>query len=151
MQAYHKTKVRFGRSFASVSSLACGLAVKKGGGLGGLARRRGGERETSRKPPPYRPTCDVCSLSLHHSALPAANPPWTASRYCYQPTTTTNTPHTSHLAHNEQASSTNKQPPPRRVSVANGFCLITSPRLLPHFFVACQTPDRVAETTCIRS
>jgi hypothetical protein len=45
-------------------------------------------------------------------------------------TTTTNTPHKY-----ERASSTNKQPP-RRVSVANGFCLVTSPRSFPHFFVA---------------
>ena len=59
-------------------------------------------------------------------------------------------PPQAHPTLQEQASSTNKQPPPR-VSVANGFCIITSLRLLPHFFVACQTPDRVAETPWIRS
>ena len=111
MQAYHKTKVRFGRSFASVSSLACGQAVKKGGGLGGLARRRGGERDKSQAasvsthlrrlfavPPPLRPACcqpalDCISLLLptdhhhKHSSHLTPHPPRTS--VLHQQTTAT--------------------------------------------------------------
>jgi hypothetical protein len=65
-------------------------------------------------------------------AVPWSPPPLsrTTSRYQHH-----NHKHTSTPPPHEQASSTNKQLP-ARVSVANGICLVTTPRLLHHFFVA---------------
>jgi hypothetical protein len=81
-------------------------------------------------PGPRQP---VCNRSTSATSVPPTPPPCPGYPVLHLATntTTTNTPH----KHEQPSDSTNKQPP-RRVPVANGFCLVTSPRLLPHFFVA---------------